>query len=42
MALDKRQPVAQYGLAQILLLQGPREATNVVSFLESALATAPA
>lgn len=42
MALDKRQAIAQYGMAQLSLLQGPREVVNAISLLESALETAPA
>lgn len=42
MALDKRQAIAQYGMAQLSLLQGPREVVNAVSLLEAALETAPA
>lgn len=42
MALDKRQAIAQYGMAQLSLLQGPREVVNAVSLLEAALDTAPA
>lgn len=42
MALDKRQAVAHYGMAQLSLLQGSVEVTNAVSLLEAALAAAPA
>lgn len=42
MALDNRQSIAQYGMAQLSLLRGPSEVVNAVSLLEAALETAPA
>jgi hypothetical protein len=42
LAIDRRLPVAQFGLGQMTLLQGQGEIPNAISLLESALATAPA
>lgn len=40
LAIDGQQAVAQFGLAQITLLQG--ELTNAISLLEASLTAAPA
>lgn len=42
LAVDGKQPVAQYGLAQMTLLQGQGEIPNAISLLESSLTAAPA